>query len=55
LEVSQIGKECHIGCAIYHQIGKCIMPKEGVFARVIRGGMVRAGDTIKQNEIAKKA
>jgi len=47
LEVSQIGKECHTGCAIYHQIGKCIMPKEGVFARVIRGGCVRAGDAIK--------
>jgi len=47
LEITQIGKECHIGCAIYRQIGKCIMPKEGVFARVIRGGLVRAGDTIK--------
>ena len=40
LEVTQIGKECHIGCAIYRQIGKCIMPKEGVFAKVIRGGLV---------------
>jgi MOSC domain-containing protein YiiM len=49
LEISQIGKECHIGCAIYRQIGKCIMPKEGVFARVIRGGMVRSGDMIKPN------
>ncbi len=47
LEVTQIGKECHSGCAIYRQIGKCIMPKEGVFARVIRGGLVRAGNTIK--------
>ncbi len=46
LEVTQIGKECHTGCAIYRQIGKCIMPKEGVFARVIRGGLVRAGDQI---------
>ena len=46
LEVTQIGKECHSGCAIYRQIGKCIMPKEGVFARVIRGGLVRAGDQI---------
>ena len=46
LEVTQIGKECHTGCAIYRQIGKCIMPKEGVFARVIRGGFVRAGDQI---------
>ena len=47
LEITQIGKECHAGCAIFHQIGKCIMPKEGVFARVIRGGLARAGDTIK--------
>ena len=42
LEITQIGKECHTGCAIYRQIGKCIMPKEGVFAKVIRGGLVRA-------------
>ena len=46
LEVTQIGKECHSGCAIYRQIGKCIMPKEGVFARVLRGGSVRVGDQI---------
>jgi len=46
LEVTQIGKECHTGCAIYRQIGKCIMPKEGVFARVIRGGLVRAEDQV---------
>jgi len=47
LEITQIGKECHTGCAIYRQVGKCIMPEEGVFARVIRGGPVRAGDQIK--------
>jgi len=47
LEVTQHGKECHSGCTIYRQIGKCIMPKEGVFAKVIRGGLIRAGDTIK--------
>jgi len=46
LEISQIGKECHAGCAIYRQTGKCIMPREGVFAKVIRGGLVRTGDTI---------
>src|SRR4030042_374141 len=46
LEVTQIGKECHTGCAIYQQVGKCIMPEEGVFARVIRGGPVKAGDPI---------
>ncbi len=47
LEITQIGKECHTGCAILRQIGKCIMPKEGTFARVIRGGLVRNGDQIR--------
>jgi MOSC domain-containing protein YiiM len=47
LEITQIGKECHTGCAIRRQVGKCIMPEEGVFARVIRGGTIRAGDQIK--------
>ena len=47
LEVTQIGKKCHSGCAIYQQIGKCIMPTEGIFARVIHGGPVRAGDHIR--------
>jgi len=47
LEVTQIGKECHSRCAIRRQIGNCIMPKEGVFARVIRGGFVRVGDPIR--------
>jgi len=47
LEVTQIGKECHTRCAIYHQMGNCIMPSEGVFVRIIRGGLVRAGDPIK--------
>jgi MOSC domain-containing protein YiiM len=46
LEISQIGKVCHSKCAIYHQIGECIMPQEGVFARVIRGGAIRAGDNL---------
>ena len=46
LEISQIGKECHSGCAIFKQTGNCIMPKEGVFAKVIRGGTVRTGDQI---------
>ena len=44
--MSQIGKECHAGCAIRNQVGDCIMPREGIFARVLRGGEVRAGDTI---------
>ena len=47
LEVSQIGKECHTRCAIFQQVGTCIMPLEGVFARVIRGGVVKPGDSIE--------
>ncbi len=47
LEISQIGKECHAGCAIFRQVGKCIMPKEGVFGRVVKGGTITAGDKIK--------
>ena len=46
LEVTQIGKECHTRCAIYYQAGDCVMPKEGIFARVITGGVVRAGDEV---------
>lgn len=47
LEVTQIGKECHAGCAIFQQVGQCIMPLEGIFARVIQGGKVRPGDLIQ--------
>ncbi len=47
LEISQIGKECHVGCAIFELIGNCIMPQEGVFARVIKGGEVKADDQIE--------
>jgi MOSC domain-containing protein YiiM len=47
LEVTQIGKECHTRCAIYHQAGDCVMPKEGIFARVITGGAVRPGDEVR--------
>ena len=46
LEVTQIGKECHTRCNIYHQAGDCVMPKEGIFARVIEGGSVQAGDVV---------
>jgi len=46
LEITQIGKECHSRCAIYHQAGDCVMPREGVFAKVIEGGTIRAGDRI---------
>ena len=47
MEVSQIGKVCHNRCAIYHQAGDCVMPKEGIFAKVLQGGTVRKGDGIK--------
>lgn len=44
LELTQIGKECHTGCEIYKIMGDCIMPREGVFARVLKGGMIQEGD-----------
>ncbi|MDL2327309.1 MOSC domain-containing protein [Ruminococcaceae bacterium OttesenSCG-928-A11] len=46
LEVTQIGKECHAHCAIYHQVGDCIMPREGIFARVVKGGSIAKGDVL---------
>lgn len=50
LEVSQIGKVCHERCAIYYQAGDCVMPKEGIFARVLSGGRVAPGDSITIRE-----
>lgn len=47
LRVTTIGKECHSPCAIYLQAGDCVMPREGIFAVVLRGGTVRTGDPIK--------
>ena len=47
LEITQIGKECHSGCEIQKLTGKCVMPKEGVFARVLQGGSVQSGDSIE--------
>ena len=47
LEVTQIGKECHTRCAIYYQAGDCVMPKEGIFARVLDGGEVSAGNVLQ--------
>lgn len=47
LEITQIGKECHSRCAIFYKAGDCIMPREGVFARVVRGGTVRVGDEVR--------
>ncbi len=53
LEVTQIGKVCHTKCAIYYQAGDCIMPKEGIFARVLKGGDVKVGDAIRVLDAGK--
>ncbi|MGB4338301.1 MAG: molybdopterin adenylyltransferase [Bacillota bacterium] len=47
LEVTQVGKECHARCAIFHQVGDCVMPREGIFAKVLRGGVASVGDRIQ--------
>ncbi len=47
VEITQIGKECHNRCAIYYKAGDCIMPREGVFARVLKEGKIRCGDQIQ--------
>jgi len=47
LELTQIGKQCHTGCEIMQRTGECIMPREGVFARVVSGGIVHVGDTVE--------
>ncbi len=47
-EVTQIGKECHSRCAIYQQAGDCVMPREGIFVKVLRGGTIRKGDRIER-------
>ncbi|MHC1697676.1 MAG: MOSC domain-containing protein [Geobacteraceae bacterium] len=46
-EVTQIGKECHTRCAIYQQAGDCVMPREGIFVKVLRGGVVKVNDRIE--------
>ena len=46
LELTQIGKECHHGCQIFQKMGECIMPREGVFAKVLHGGKIKAGDEV---------
>ena len=48
LEMTQIGKECHSHCAIFHMVGDCIMPREGVFAKVLEGGTIRPGDPVEE-------
>jgi MOSC domain-containing protein YiiM len=50
VEITQIGKECHNRCAIYYKAGDCIMPREGVFARVLEEGKIRCGDPIRIEE-----
>jgi MOSC domain-containing protein YiiM len=52
IEISQIGKVCHDRCAIYYQAGDCVMPKEGVFAKVIMGGTIKQGDIIKIKKLS---
>lgn len=47
LEITQIGKECHTRCAIYYQAGDCVMPREGIFARVLKGGELISGTPIR--------
>lgn len=47
LELTQIGKECHSGCEIFKVMGECIMPREGVFTKVIHGGIIREGDEME--------
>jgi MOSC domain-containing protein YiiM len=47
LEVTQIGKECHTRCAIYQTAGDCIMPREGIFAKVLKGGTIKVNDEIR--------
>ena len=51
LEMTQIGKECHHGCAIFQQMGDCIMPREGVFAKVLHGGVIQEGDELEVSYI----
>ena len=54
LEITQIGKKCHSECEIFHQVGDCIMPREGVFARVLKGGVIKVGDELVLVEEKKK-
>lgn len=55
LEITQIGKECHERCNIFEIAGDCVMPREGVFARVLRGGLIRRGDRISVREATPPA
>ena len=52
IEITQLGKVCHTRCAIFYQVGDCVMPREGVFAQVLRGGEVRVGDPVRLSQTA---
>lgn len=54
VQVTQIGKVCHTGCAIRQLTGDCVMPREGIFARVLRGGEVQVGDVIEVVEVEER-
>ncbi|MHC4104033.1 MAG: MOSC domain-containing protein [Planctomycetota bacterium] len=47
LEITQIGKECHSRCEVFEQVGDCVMPREGIFAKVTKGGLIKVGDIIE--------
>ncbi|NUM36779.1 MAG: MOSC domain-containing protein [Candidatus Brocadiae bacterium] len=53
LEITQIGKECHSRCHIFETVGDCVMPREGIFGKVIKGGMVKVGDTVLIERVEK--
>lgn len=53
LELTQIGKECHSHCAIYKAMGDCIMPREGIFTKVLQGGQIKTGDTVERLPLDK--
>jgi len=55
MEVTQIGKECHQHCQIYHQVGMCVMPTEGIFTKVLKEGVIQAGDEIKVIPVIRAA
>lgn len=51
LEITQIGKECHDKCAIFYKAGDCVMPREGIFARVLRGGEIHVSDEVSVHHL----
>ncbi len=55
LELTQIGKECHYGCAIREATGDCVMPREGIFCKVLEGGMIQPGDSVSAEIMASES